>query len=261
VLWGYADITVNGQDLENVNVSLQQGMTISGRIAFDSTTNPPPADLSNVRVNLSPRGTQQPFELGGVPPAQVDATGRFTIRGVVPGRYTLNANIPGGGGGRGGGGRGSAAATTQTASVQWVMKSAMANGRDALDFGLVVEPNQDVAGATILFTDRTQELTGTIQDTLGKPTAEYTIILFAADKTFWTAQSRRIQMARPATDGRFTFRGLPAGEYRLTAVTDVEQGEWFDPAFLEQLISASIPVTLREGERKTQDMKVAASGG
>ena len=67
-------------------------------------------------------------------------------------------------------------------------------------------------------------------------------------------------MARPDTAGRFTFRQLPAGDYRLTAVTDVEQGEWFDPAFLEQLLNASIAVSLRDGEKKTQDIKVAGGG-
>ena len=108
--------------------------------------------------------------------------------------------------------------------------------------------------------DKTQELSGTIQDTLGKPTADYTIVLFAAEKTFWVPQSRRIQGVRPSTDGKFTVRGIPAGEYRLTAVTDVEPGEWFDPAFLEQLMSASIPVSVREGEKKVQDIKVQSGG-
>jgi hypothetical protein len=70
-------------------------------------------------------------------------------------------------------------------------------------------------------------------------------------------QARRITATRPGTDGRFTFRGLPAGEYRLTAVTDVEPGEWYDPAFLNQLSSVSIPISLSEGERKVQDIRLA----
>jgi protocatechuate 3,4-dioxygenase beta subunit len=269
VLWGSADINVNGDDVSNITISLQPGMTVTGRVSFDGA-GAPPADLSVIRVNLQPRGAQQGFDMGGIPPAEVDATGRFTIKGVLPGRYTLNANIPaggrgaqfgGGGGGRGGAGvaGGVASGSSQAAAptVQWTMKSALAQGRDALDFGLVVEPNQDVNGATITFTDKTQEVTGTIQDVSGAPTADYTIIIFAGDKNYWVPQARRIQSVRPGTDGRFTFRQLPAGDYRLTAVTDVEPGEWYDPAFLEQLVSVSIPVLLRDGEKKTQDIKVA----
>ena len=263
VLWGSSDIAVNGEDVEGITIALQEGMTVTGRIAFDSSAALGPSDLSTVRVNLSPRGAQQGGEFG-VPPATVDATGRFTIKGVLPGKYSINANVPAGGrGGAGGGGRGGAAPAAGLATnptVSWTMKSAVINGRDALDFGLVVEPNQDATG-TILFADKTQELSGTIQDTLGVPTADYFIILFSADKSYWVPQARRIQSVRPGTDGKFTFRNLPAGEYRLTAVTDVEQGEWFDPNFLEQLANASIPVSVRDGEKKVQDIKVAAGGG
>jgi hypothetical protein len=102
---------------------------------------------------------------------------------------------------------------------------------------------------------------GTIQDTLGNPTSDYTIVLFAADKSFWVPQARRIVTSRPGTDGKFTFRNLPAGEYRLTAVTDVEPGEWYDPSFLGQLVNASIPITVKDGEKKVQDIKVQAAGG
>jgi hypothetical protein len=261
VLWGYADVNVNGTDVKDVTVQLQEGMTVTGRIVFDSTSSLPPADLSVARVNLTPRGTQGDLGGfgGGVPPATVDANGRFTIKGVVPGNYSITAAVTGGGpGGRGGRGGAQAAATTGT-NTQWILKSVVAGGQDALDFGLIVEPNQDLT-ATITFGDKTQDVSGTIQDVQGNPTADYTIVLFPAEKGYWVPQARRIQATRPGTDGKFTFRNLPTGEYRLTAVTDIEPGEQFDPNFLDQLLSASIPVSLREGEKKTQDIKVAGGG-
>lgn len=259
VLWGSADINVAGQDVHGVSVSLQRGMTITGRVSFDSSTLIPPTDLTRVRVNIMPRGTQQGMEMGGIPPAQVDATGRFTVTGVPPGRYSINANAtaamtPGAPGGRGGGGGGAAAGG---ATANWQLKSATGPGPDILDFGLTVEPNQDIGGITLAFVDRSQEVTGTIQDPTGKPTADFTIILFAADRNYWVPQARRILSARPGTDGKFAFRNVPSGDYRLTAVTDVEPGEWFDPSFLGQLMNASIPVTIRDGEKKVQDIKVA----
>jgi hypothetical protein len=62
---------------------------------------------------------------------------------------------------------------------------------------------------------------------------------------------------RPGTDGKFTVRNLPAGSYSIVAVTDVEPGEWYDPEFLSQLASAAMRVTLSEGEKKTQDIRIA----
>ena len=90
---------------------------------------------------------------------------------------------------------------------------------------------------------------------------DYTLIVYPADQRFWTPQSRRIQSARPATDGRFTFRNLPAGDYRLVPVYDPEPGAWFDPAFLLQLESASVRVSIAEGEKKEQHLRVPGGGG
>jgi hypothetical protein len=256
ILWASTDIGVGGQDLEDLVLQLQPGMSITGRVTFEGSLLPPPPDLTRVRVNLVPRG-QQSFGGGNSGPTQMDATGRFTIAGVPPGSYTLAANVPGGG--RGGGGLPAGAQGGATAS--WVLKSASAAGRDVLDFPFVVEPNQDVSGALLTFSDRTQEVSGVIQDTQGQPTAGFTIIIFPSDSRYWQPQSRRVMATRPGTDGRFSFRNLPAGDYRLTAVIDVEPGEWFNPDFLSQLGSASIPLSLAEGERKVQDIRLAGGGG
>ena len=82
------------------------------------------------------------------------------------------------------------------------------------------------------------------------------MIVFPVDNRHWIPSSRRVQGVRPSTDGRFTFRNLPAGEYRLAAVTDVETGEWFDPAFLRMLMSNAVAVTLTEGERKEFPLRI-----
>jgi uncharacterized protein (DUF2141 family) len=266
VLWASTDITVNGQNITDISLALQPGMTIRGRVMFDGSNMPPPADLTRIRVNIQPRGQQSGVEFG-VPPAQVDSTGAFTITGIAPGKYSLNANIPqdggragaAGGAAGGAGGRAGGAGSVGSAAPQWVIRSAATGAGDAMDFGLVVEPNQDVA-VTLTFVDRNQEISGTIQDGTGKPVPDVTIILFPSDKRYWVPQARRIRSSRPGTDGKFNFSGLPPGQYNLTAVTDVEPGEWFNPDFLSQLLGASVSVTIGEAERKVQDLRVAGGG-
>ena len=264
ILWAMADVAVDGTDQSGVSLQLQTGMTISGRVAFDGV-GAPPSDLTRLRVNLVTVGAPA-VDFGNIPAASVDASGRFTLQGVPPGRYSLRGTGQGGGAGMGGaagagrGGGAGAATTPAGTAVNWQLASAMAGGRDSLDFPLVIGPGTNITDAVVTFADKSTELTGTLQDATGAATSDYSIIVFPSDKQYWQPQSRRIVSVRPGTDGRFTTRNLPPGSYMIVAVTDVEPGEWFDPGFLEQLAAAAMRVTLAEGEKKTQNLRLAGGG-
>lgn len=230
-MWAKADAAVDGRTKTDVALVLQPGTTVSGRIAFDGTGQLP-TDLTNIRLilgNAIGNGI-----ISGSAMGTVEADGTFKLTDVLPGKYRVNATPPRG----------------------WRAKSVDAIGKDALDFLLDVQPNADMTNVTITFTNKPTELTGMLTDSASMPTSDYTIVLFAADQKYWTPQSRRIVTTRPATDGKFAFRDLPAGDYRIVALSDVEPGSWFDPEFLKQLVPASISLTVVEGQRQTQDLRV-----
>jgi hypothetical protein len=62
--------------------------------------------------------------------------------------------------------------------------------------------------------------------------------------------------ARADTDGRWIIRDLPAGSYRVAAVTDLVVDERFNPSLLDALLPASINVTLADGEQRVQDLRI-----
>jgi hypothetical protein len=134
------------------------------------------------------------------------------------------------------------------------LRSVTIAGRDVLDFPL--EIGGDVSGVVATFTDQHTELSGTLQSAANIPAPDYFVVVFSRDRAFWRLASRRVQAARPDTDGRFVFRDLPAGEYLLAALTDVEPSDLGDPVFLEALTSGAVPVSLSDGERKTQDLRL-----
>jgi protocatechuate 3,4-dioxygenase beta subunit len=238
-LWGSVDVPVDGRNLGNVLVTLQQGLTVTGRIAFQGTTVQPPADLTRLRVNLLPAdpasGPGMMMNAAGI----VDASGKFTIASVVPGLYRLNA---------GGAGNG------------WYLDSATIDGQDTLDVPFEVRPGTAPSAGVITFTDRQSQLTGTITNQRGQPAPEQTLILYPADERLWVPQSRRIRSTRPSTDGVFTFTGLPPGDYKLVAMVDVETGAWFDPAFLQQIDAASTRISINDGEKKVQNLQISTGG-
>ena len=240
-------MTVNGVDQSGVVLRLEPGMTVVGRIAFEGTALQPPADLSRVSLRL-----QTPPSASGVTvsinptTAQVAANpGTFTFAGVTPGRYLLAATPP--------------PAATPVAGTTWQVKSAMVAGLDMVDAPFDVKPGQNVSDAVVTFTDKTAEVSGTLLDAAGKPTSDFSVLLFSADRTQWFQRSRRFRApARAGTNGKFKFINLPPGDYYVAALTDFEQADLNNAAFLEQVAATgAIKITVAEGEKKTQDLRLA----
>lgn len=231
LMWAATEIAVDGRDQSDVQLMLQPGATVSGRVVTDTGAEVP---YSRMTVGLTPIGAQK-NELGVVGPAAVDAAGRFTIKGASPGRYrlTVMGGMPTG----------------------HSLASAVFGGQDILDIPLEMTGAPGPGDGLVTLTTKTTELTGTLQDAAGQPASGFTVIVFPSDERFWAPESRRIQGVRPATDGRYQVRNLPPGDYRLVVVSDVEPGRWFDPAFLRQLGGFAM-VTLGSGGRVVQDFRV-----
>jgi hypothetical protein len=242
-MWAQANVDVNGENITDVTLALQEGMTVSGKVLFAGKALAPPTDLTKIRLSLDPSGPGTGMMMG-MPFAELDSTGGFKFTGVPPGKYMLGSSLPGPGGG---------------AAANWAAKSAVADGRDVLDSSLEVRPGQSIQGLVMTFTDQRTELSGTLMDTTGKPTSGLMILVFSTDRMLWTsAGSRRMRPpVQPSTDGKFKITGLPPGEYYLAALTDVEPGDIGNAAFMDQVAAVAIKITLGEGEKKVQDLKIA----
>jgi hypothetical protein len=237
--WAAADIVVSGQDLD-VPLMLQPGVAINGRVVFEGSQ-PTAAEVQTLSFMLVPPGSGGQVHASGG--GRVDAEGRFTFAGVTPDTYRFVTTW-----------------SAPDARNKWTIKTSTANGREALESPLRVNPNETVDW-TLTYTDKPTSLTGVFQDRAGRAATEYFILVFSSDRKYWTPGSRRVRMARPATDGAFSVKGLPPGEYFLAALTDLETGEWNDPTLLEPLVQSSAKVTLRDGETTTQDFRIGGSGG
>jgi carboxypeptidase family protein len=210
------------------------GVDLSGAITLEAGTTPVPKTLGGFRVNAGPLDSTAVAGRGGRP-AEPGENGQFTIRGVFPGRYVIRANGPGG----------------------WMLKTVYLDGRDVTDQPVEVRAD-GLSGLNVIFTDRIASLRGMVRDRTGAPVEGLTVIAFPADDGLWQPQSRQIVTARTDKMGAYRINMLPAGDYLVVAVDDVEQGEWFDPAFLEQIRDDATKLTIGEGEPRTQDLKAPA---
>ena len=235
IFWATADVVVDGQSEPELALAMQPGLTVTGRVIFDGRTAIPNA--TRIHATVVPVLSGNQISLAPAP-ARVDANGRFSIVGVTAGRYRLQATIDGQSG--------------------WMLSSSTALGRDVLD--VPIDIRQSLDGVVLTFSDRAAELSGTAHDVSGSPIVGVSVVLFSADRTLWTARSRRIRAARSAADGSFQFWLLPPGDYYVAAVADLDEGEQYDPILLDRLATSSaMRITIREGDKKSVDVTLPAA--
>jgi hypothetical protein len=232
-----ASVRTDGNDVTGLSLTLRLPLHFSGKVAFDGTS-APPTDLSLLRVNLAaPPGIGVSFSNSPLPPTlagPVRADGTFDVLAFVPSSYTVMATAPSG----------------------WWLRSAVVNGIDAID-SVLEFGTTDITGALLTFTDRHSEIAGTLQTAASAPAPDFVVVIFSSDRTHWRPGARRVQSTRPATDGHFSIRDLPAGDYYIAALTDVAPEDLGDPTFLAQLVPSAVKITLADGEKKTQNLRIA----
>jgi hypothetical protein len=246
-LWASSDIVVSGQPMSGLVLTMQPGMTVSGKVVFKPVAGPEP---KNVAVNVfagMPQVESVLFgsRIGSATPVRPDRT--FTIEGLVPDRYIMSAAVSPSG------------PDNLSTLFAWTVESVTMGGRDVTDRPVDLRPNSDAGDVVITLTDRKQEVFGTLKESTGRPAPDYTVVLFSTDKQYWLPGSRRIVTTRPATDGRFEIsnpQGLPPGPYFLAAITDLGTDEQYDTKLLEDLSKAAVKLTLAPGERKLQDLRI-----
>jgi hypothetical protein len=136
---------------------------------------------------------------------------------------------------------------------EWTLKAIEVEGRDMADLPLPIEHDKTLSGVRVVLASRPTTIRGALRDERQNP-AEGTVIVFAEDSTKWREGSRTIRATRLDQRGLFTFKGLPAGDYFLVALDSVQEGQWYDPEFLEGLKGRARRVAIADAESKQVDL-------
>jgi len=245
-LYASADFDVDGRDVSGLTFALQPLPALSGQLEFSGSAQPPEPATVRVAVQGPPRPGGAAFFNYTGPPLSSGHTGvvspgnTFEIPGILPGTFVMSANVGG------------------TAGSVWRPRSAMLNGRDLFDVPFdVTAGSGDVSGVVVTFSDIRSELAGMLTVPADQTADRYTIVVFTEDKSLWRPGARRLRTVRPMAGGAFSIMDLPAGDYRLAAVDNTPPEDWQQASFLEQLAAASVKVTIRDGAKTTQDIKIA----
>ena len=238
-LMAAAEVSVDGRDVGGLVLMLRPAPSLAGRIVYDGTAKPPETPVRVAFTAISSSPLRDLLGMNTAPSTTSTPDGSFKLTGLVPGTYGMNV-------------------TGAMLGTTWWVRSVVVDGRDLLDRPIEITPQTgELAGAVITLSDRRSELSGRLISSAGQPVTEYAVVVFAVDQSLWRVGARRAKSARPGTDGAFSISELPAGEYYLAAMPDTDPKEWQQPAFLEQIVGAAIKVTIGEGQKVTQDLKIA----
>ena len=249
VYWGQATVSVAGQDVNGVSITMGPASSLSGQIVFDGKTAKPPADLLSVRLQFfTPRalgaaaaGIYQPGTTSNT--ATVSADGTFRLEGMAPDQYVAGASWPNMRGADGTSG--------------WWLSSIRVGDRDYGVDPFDVPANTKLTDVVITFRDRIGTIEGQLTDAASKPATGYFVIAFPIDRAAWTSSQRKVSPAAVGTDGHYKLAGLQAGEYYLAVVTSVTEADVVDPAFLSLIVPSAMKVSVGDGETKRHDLKIA----
>jgi hypothetical protein len=212
----------------DVSVVLTPPLSVSGKLIWSGRARP---DLTHMGVTVFSLEPQ----IGNRPRGGVDSQASFRIEGVPPGPSIIEV----------------------TGISGWMVVSIVIDGRDVTDTPIELMGGQRI-NAVITVTDRVTEISGIITTDRGDPFTDYTILAFSTDPSFWTPLSHRVAAVRPDQTGAFALRGLPAGDYYLTAKDSAGLGEWSQPRYLDRSVEGAIRVSLAQGETKTEHLTVRA---
>lgn len=242
-LFASMTVSVGESDVTGLVVPLRPGFRISGRAEFEGAGKKPAFDaLRRLPISIERADVGNPSaipmpNIGGGQGGQFDASGQFTTFSLLPGKYFVRVPFSTGG---------------------WTLKSAMLGGKDVADVPLEIE-NADVAGVVLTFTDQRSNLSGLVRDVQGAPDTLAAVVVFPATSDSWIdfgSAPRRLRVAKTDKEGRYQVAGLPAGTYLVAAVPDDLGTEWQNPQVLESLSRGAARVTIGDGEKRTQDLRV-----
>ena len=236
------EITVSGDDIEGLVLTLQEGHRFTGRIVTDGSS--PAPSLRGATVSVRPV-TDMGDTLSGLlssgvatRDATVNTAGEFSVTGLETFDYEIRVALP-----------------EPMVKEGWEISEIRYAERELRDAPITFVDGS-LVGVEIRLTTRMPELSGRITTADGAPATDYFIVAFPADRTLWHAGSMRVRAMRPESDGTFRSRGLPGGVYRLAALVDVDERELKQPEFLESIYQASIEVELRAGRQTRQDIRI-----
>jgi hypothetical protein len=224
-------VTVTGNDPPRLELRLAPGARLAGRVRYEGVpADPPPL------FNLAPLPTNRDLAppLGdGWNSVELQPDDTFEFQGVF-GPTLLRELFQ---------------------EADWYLKSVVIRGQEQVDSPFDFGASGTFSDIEVLISAFGATVTGRVTDDRAAPVRDCAVVVFSTFRDRWSALSRWVKTTEhPSSEGTFTVRGLPPGDYWVAAIErrDSAFEPTADPDLLESLSSRAVRITLGEGQ--SQDL-------
>ena len=130
----------------------------------------------------------------------------------------------------------------------------MSEGRNVADTGFDASLGRDFDDVVITLTDKQAEMTGVVRDSRGPVAAAVIAFPSSASAGRTTAGALRASDRRNRVDGRLPDPAAARGRLLLIAVDGSKVNAWTDPKFLAAAVPQADPISIKWGDKRTQDL-------
>ena len=212
-------------DLEGLVLNMSAGLSVAGILRVEGA--PLPSTPQAPRVTLrptAPNGLSSPLQ-------PTNADGTFTLSNVFPGEYRVMVTpMP----------------------PDYYIKEARNEQTDVLNQPWVIG-NAIRGSLEVVLSSGAGQIDGTVVDARSQPVGSLQAILLPDQD-----RSRQELFKTAITDqnGKFTFRGVAPGNYKIFAWEGIEANSYFDPEVLRQYEPQGKAVRVAEGAKLTAEVKM-----
>ena len=222
-------IQVATGDIENVSVRLQEPVTVTGSLKFE-TANNAPMDPTSARIFLQPAGAASNGFRDESVEGKIAENGTFTFTGVPPDKaifypYNLGPGV--------------------------YLKSVRIGGQEFIDTGIDLASGGPQVQLEAVFGTNGGSLSGRVMLD-NKPASNYTVT--AHPEPPRPFQPWLIKTATTDAAGNFSIRTLPPGDYRVLAWEEIAKEFLSDTDFIKRFESSGPKVTIKESAGQTVDL-------
>lgn len=220
--WVEQPVSVEANATSTVDLALQRGASVRGRLEFVGGAMPDARELRAMSMVATFVRPVLRYQGSRVTSAYADDRGGVALAEMVPGRYVFDVSgVPGG----------------------WAVRSITAGGLEI--GGQAIDIATDRSDLVVTLTPQPIAFSGTVHDDKGAPDPDAVVVMFPADRTRWAdarATPQAVRLMTPSAAGNFLVRPAFPGDYLIAAVKASDVADWPDAVVMARLAAVATSV-------------------